>query len=100
MGITLFAPQVSATMLVFGKHTDNTCTIRGDWRYIKQIDESIGEVFPEINNRDSFSLVDIRKSPTEVLDLLVRYNYKVTAANTIGHDTLWTLQKRREELKN
>lgn len=44
MGITLFAPQVSATMLVFGKHTDNTCTIRGDWRYIKQIDESIGEV--------------------------------------------------------
>lgn len=55
------------------------------------------QVFPEMNNRDAFSLVDIRKSPVEVLDLFVRYNYKVAAANTIGQETVWTLQKRREK---
>ncbi|OQR70462.1 hypothetical protein BIW11_04150 [Tropilaelaps mercedesae] len=95
LGLALFTLKTSATVLVTGKYTDNTCIIRGDWRYIKQIDETITEVFPEISNRDSFSLVDIRKSPVEVLDLLIRYNYNVATSNTVGPDTLWTLQKRR-----
>ncbi|XP_003744635.2 uncharacterized protein LOC100908559 [Galendromus occidentalis] len=96
-GVAFLGCSVSATILIQGKHTDNTCTIRGDWKYIKTIDETITEVFPEINNRDSYTLVDIRKSPVEVLDLFTRYNYKVASANTLNQDTIWTLQKRREK---
>ena len=55
------------------------------------------QVFPEINNRDAYALVDIRKSPLEVIDLLNRYNYKVASSNTYNLDTIWTLQKRRDK---
>lgn len=44
VGVALFAVPSTASILVTGKYTDNTCTIRGDWKYIKQIDETITEV--------------------------------------------------------
>lgn len=44
LGVAFLGCTVSSTILVSGKHTDNTCTIRGDWKHIKSIDETIGEV--------------------------------------------------------